>query len=350
MVKQCKLITQTSRAFHNDQLGEFSEYMCNLLGKDKLLPCNTGVEAVETAVKLARRWGYNVKGIPDNKAKIILAKDCFWGRSITASGACDDPLRYEGFGPFTPGFELINFNDLDALSKAVKDSNVCAFIVEPIQGEAGVRIPSPGYIKAAYEICKENNVLFVADEVQTGFGRTGTLMCTDFDGIKPDMWSVGKALSGGMMPVSAVLGNDDIIMEVKPGEHGSTYGGNPLACAVSKRAIEVLIEEGMVENSREMGQLFKEELEDICSPLIKEVRGRGLFVSIELHPDSKVDGHDLTYKLMENGLLTKATHTYTVRFAPALVINEKEVIKASKIIKKSIKQIEKLNKERKQSA
>lgn len=270
LVKQSKLITQTSRAFYNEHLGDCAEYLCKLLKYDKMLPMNGGVEAAETAVKLARRWGYVVKKIPENEAVVLVARGNFWGRTITASGACDDPQRYTNFGPFTPGFDLVNYNDIADLKAKLQHhgNNVCAVMLEPIQGEAGVKVPANGYLSEVKKLCKANNVLFILDEIQTGFGRTGKLMAYEWDNAQPDILAVGKALSGGMMPVSAAFCNDNIMMNIKPGDHGSTYGGNPLAMRVSKVAIQTLVEEGMIENSLKMGEIFQDELSKIKSPLI----------------------------------------------------------------------------------
>lgn len=325
-----------------------AEYLTKLLGYDKMLPMNTGVEACETAVKIARRWGYVVKGIPENQAQVVMANGNFWGRSITASGACDDPSRYTNFGPFTPGFPLVPYDDIPAIKALFEreGKNIAGIMFEPIQGEGGVIVPDQNYLKNVKQLCKEHNVLMILDEVQTGFGRTGKLMASDWEGVKPDILSVGKALSGGTMPVSGAFCDNHIMMNIKPGDHGSTYGGNPLGMAVARVAIQTLIEERMVENASKMGEIFADQLSQIKSPLLKETRGRGLFRAIEVVHDSKVKGDDLAYILMKLGLLSKASHDYSLRLAPALVIKESEVIEAASIIKDGFKQLEKLNAER----
>lgn len=328
-------------------MGPTCEYLTGVLGYDKFLPMNTGVEGTETSVKLARKWGYTKKGIPDNQAKVIMMEGNFWGRTITAAGACDDPSRYSGFGPFTPGFPLVPYDDINALKNLIEnDPTICAVMLESIQGERGVIIPQEGYLKQIRELCTKHNVLMIMDEVQTGFGRTGKLMGYNWEGVKPDIVAVGKALSGGIMPISGAFCNDEIMLCIRPGEHGSTFGGNPLAMAVAKAAIHTLIEEGMVENALAMGEVLGEELSSIKSPMIRDTRGRGLFRALEVVHDSHVDGSDLAYILMKLGLLTKATHDFSLRLAPALLIKENEVREAAKIIKEGVKELEKLNNER----
>jgi ornithine--oxo-acid transaminase len=328
-------------------MGATSEYLCKLFGFDKFLPMNGGVEATETSVKLARRWAYRVKGVPDNEAVILMAKGCFWGRTITALSGSDDPIRYTHFGPTTPGFELVEYDNIEAIKqKFESDKNIAAIMLEPIQGEKGVIIPADGYLKAVKDLCVKHNVLLIIDEVQTGFGRTGKLSGYDWDGIKPDMVCLGKSLSGGMMPVSGVLADDAVMLTIKPGDHGSTYGGNPLAMAVSKVAVQCLVEEGMIENSLKMGDIFHEQLSAIKSPLIKEVRGKGLFRALELVSDCKATAGDFAYILMNNGIATKNTTATITKLAPPLIITEKQILEASKIIKESIRELEKVNKDK----
>lgn len=341
-------ITQTSRAFHNDQMGLTCEYLTKTLGYDKFLPMNSGAEAGETAVKLARRWGYVKKGIPSNQAKVVVMEGNFWGRTITASGACDDPSRYENFGPFTPGFPMVPFNDIPAIKKLFEaDKTIAAILLEPIQGERGVIIPDKGYLTQVKKLCREHNVLMILDEIQTGFGRTGKLMAYEWDSdSKPDILAVGKALSGGFLPVSGAFCDDHIMMNIKPGDHGSTYGGNPLAMATARAAIQTLVEEGMPENALHMGEILGDELSKIKSPMIKDTRGRGLFRAVEVVHDSHVNGSDLAYILMKLGLLTKATHDYSLRLAPALIIEEDQVREAAEIIREGVKVLEQVNKER----
>jgi ornithine--oxo-acid transaminase len=340
LVEQAQKLTLTSRAFHNNILGEYEKYITGYFGYDKVLPMNTGVEGGETAIKLARRWGYKVKGIKENAAKVIFAEGNFWGRTMSAISSSTDPSSYEGFGPFMPGFELVPYNNLEALAQALKDENVCAFMVEPIQGEAGVVVPDDGYLRKAYELCKENNVLFIADEVQTGLARTGKMLCCDYEDVKPDILILGKALSGGVLPVSAVLANDEIMLTIKPGEHGSTYGGNPLACAVAMTALQVIKDEHLVDNAFFLGKYFRQEIGKIDSKLIKEVRGKGLLNAIVFNTSKKDAAWNFCLMLMENGLLAKPTHDYIIRFAPPLVINKKELDKCIKIITKTFVQFE----------
>jgi ornithine--oxo-acid transaminase len=311
------------------------------------LPSSTGVEACESACKLARRWGYVIKGVEHDKASIIMANGCFWGRSITASGGCDDPQRYNNFGPFTPGFPLVPYDDVPSIEAYLKkDPNCVAIMLEPIQGEGGVIIPQEGYLKKLRDLCDKYNVLLITDEVQTGLGRTGKLMGYNWDGIKPDIATLGKAISGGVTPVSGIVADAHIMDTIKPGDHGSTYGGNPLGMAVAQAAISAIVDEGMVENSAKMGALLKKEIEGINSPLIKEVRGRGLFVGVEFKHELPVDGNDFAKLLRENGLLAKSTHRHCVRLSPALVVKEHEIMEALETIKHSMGQLEKLNDQR----
>lgn len=337
--EQADILTLTSRAFYSDALGEYEEFLSKLLRYDKVLPMNTGVEAGETACKLARKWGYTVKKIPSNQAKIIFAGGNFWGRTLAAVSSSTDPLSYENFGPFMPGFKIIPYNDTEALEKELQDSNVCAFMVEPIQGEAGVVVPDPGYLQKIRDLCTKYNVLLIIDEIQTGLGRTGKFLCADHENVKPDIVLLGKALSGGLLPVSAVLANDEVMLSIKPGEHGSTYGGNPLACKVAMRAVEVLLEEKMTENAEKMGNLLRTELSKLPTDVVKVVRGKGLLNAIVI--SENYDAWDLCLKLKENGLLAKPTHGDIIRFAPPLVINEKEMNECIDIIKTTIADISK---------
>ncbi|TGL33509.1 ornithine--oxo-acid transaminase [Leptospira perdikensis] len=332
--KQSALLTLTSRAFHNDKLPLFTEFMTQTFGYDRVLPMNTGVEAGETAVKLARKWGYQKKKIPENQAKIIFCEGNFWGRTIAAISASTDAKSKNDFGPFLSGYEIIPYNDLDSLEKAVSDKNVAAFMVEAIQGEAGVIVPDENYINEAKKICKIHNVLLIVDEIQTGLGRTGELVCSDYSQIKPDLLLLGKALSGGMMPVSCVLGSDEVLLLLKPGEHGSTFGGNPLACEVAMTAVKTVLEEKMSENSKEMGILFRETIEAWKHPLVHSVRGKGLLNAVQF--TDRVDAKTLCLELMKLGILVKETHKNTVRFAPPLVIRKQEMQKALEIIKAAI--------------
>ena len=341
---QASKLTLTSRAFHNDILGEYERFITELFGYDKVLPMNTGVEGGETANKLARKWGYLKKGIPENQAKIIFAKGNFWGRTLAAISSSDDPVSFEGFGPYMPGYELIDYNDLDALAEALKDPNVAAFMVEPIQGEAGVVVPHEGYLKGVRDLCTQNNVLFIADEVQTGIARTGKMLATDYEDARPDIVILGKAISGGVFPVSAVLADDEIMLCIKPGEHGSTFGGNPLACAVARKALEVIIEEGLAKNAQVLGERFRNGMNAIIDKydLVTMVRGKGLLNAIVINdsPDSKT-AWDLCMSLKENGLLAKPTHGNIIRFAPPLVITEEELDACLAIIEKTIKEFKK---------
>ncbi len=337
--EQAAKLTLTSRAFHNNLLGEYEKYITEYFGYDKVLPMNTGVEGGETAIKLARRWGYAVKGIPENQAKILFAEGNFWGRTLAAISSSTDPSSYKGFGPYMPGFGIVPYNDLQALENALADSNVAAFMVEPIQGEAGVVIPTEGYLKGVRDLCTKYNVLFIADEIQTGLARTGKMLACDHENVRPDILILGKALSGGTLPISAILADDTIMMQIKPGEHGSTYGGNPLACAVAMKALEVLKSEKMAENAAAMGALLRSELEKLQSPLIKLVRGKGLLNAIVInHPDPEVSW-ELCLHLKDLGLLAKPTHGDKIRFAPPLVINEAQIKEAVGIIAEALKRI-----------
>jgi ornithine--oxo-acid transaminase len=340
LTEQAKTLTLTSRAFYNNVLGEYEKFMTEFFGYDKVLPMNTGVEGGETAIKLCRKWAYTKKGIAKNQAKILFANGNFWGRTISAVSTSDDPDSYGDFGPFTPGFELIPYNDLAALEKALEDPNVAGFMVEPIQGEAGVVVPDEGYLKKANELCKSKNVLFIADEVQTGVARTGKLICCEHEGVKPDILVLGKALSGGVFPVSAVLANDEIMMCLKPGEHGSTFGGNPLGCKVAIAALEVVRDEKLSERAESMGKIFRERISKIDSPLIESYRGKGLLNAIIITPfdykGEKKTAMDVCLKLRDNGLLAKPTHDHIIRFAPPLVITEEELHAACDIIEETL--------------
>lgn len=333
---QAEVLCLTSRAFYNDQLGEYEEYVTKLFGFDRVLPMNTGVEGGETACKLARKWGYSVKGVPNNQAKIIFAEGNFWGRTIAAVSSSTDPDCYEGFGPYCPGFEIIPYNDLSALEAACQDPNAVAFMVEPIQGEAGVNVPDEGYLKGVRDICTKNNVLFIADEVQTGLARTGRFLCVDHENVKPDLLILGKALSGGMYPVSAVLANDEVMLTIKPGEHGSTYGGNPIACKVARAALEVLIEENLTENAEKMGLILRRELNKLDKNIVTKVRGKGLLNAIIIKETPEYDAWKICLRLRDNGLLAKPTHGDIIRFAPPLVINEEEILACADIIKTTV--------------
>ena len=334
---QANTLTLTSRAFYNNTLGEYEKFITNFFGYDKLLPMNTGVEGGETANKLARKWGYEKKNIPKNKARIIFAKGNFWGRTLAAISSSDDPTSYEGFGPYMPGYDLIPYNDLDALEHELKDPNVAAFMVEPIQGEAGVVVPDDGYLSGVRDLCNKYNVLFIADEVQTGIARTGKMLATDYENARPDILILGKALSGGVFPVSAVLADDSIMMCIKPGEHGSTYGGNPLANKVVMSALEVVKNENLCENAYKLGEILRNELRKIETDMITTVRGKGLLNAIVIKPKNGNEAWDVCLKLRDNGLLAKPTHGDIIRFAPPLVINENQLYECVEIIKKTIK-------------
>lgn len=334
--EQAQRLTLTSRAFYNNILGEYEQYITSLFGYDRVLPMNTGVEGGETALKLARKWAYTVKGVPNNQAKIIFAGGNFWGRTLAAISSSDDPSSYEGFGPYMPGYLKVPYNDLPALSEALQDPTVAAFMVEPIQGEAGVIVPDEGYLRSVAALCKANNVLFIADEVQTGLCRTGKMLCCDHENVRPDILILGKALSGGLLPVSAVLCDDEIMLCIKPGEHGSTYGGNPLACKVAMTALQVLLDEKLADNAEYLGQILREELRAIQSPLIAEVRGKGLLNAIEIKHKNPDAAWDICLQLRNNGLLAKPTHGDKIRFAPPLVISEEQLYTCIDIIRKVI--------------
>lgn len=333
---QADTLTLTSRAFHNDSLGEYEQYITHLFGYDKVLPMNTGVEGGETANKLARKWGYMKKNIPNDKARIIFAKGNFWGRTLAAISSSDDPLSYTGFGPYMPGYDLIPYNDLNALERELQDPNVCAFMVEPIQGEAGVVVPDEGYLKGVSDLCKKYNVLFIADEVQTGIARTGKMLACDHENVKPDILILGKALSGGVFPVSAVLADDEIMMCIGPGEHGSTFGGNPLACKVAQAALQLVQDEKLSENAQRLGEVFRKELNSIESDMITLVRGKGLLNAVVIKPKNGKEAWDVCLKLRDNGLLAKPTHGDIIRFAPPLVISEQQLLECVEIIKSTI--------------
>jgi ornithine--oxo-acid transaminase len=336
LMQQAQKLTLTSRAFYNNILGEYEKFITEYFGYDKVLPMNTGVEGGETAIKLARRWGYVKKGITDNKAKIIFAEGNFWGRTLAAISSSTDPSSYKGFGPYMPGFELVPYNNLPALEKAFQDTNVAAFMVEPIQGEAGVVVPDAGYLKGVRALCTEYNVLFIADEIQTGLARTGKMLACDHEQVRPDILILGKALSGGTMPVSAVLCDDAIMMNIKPGEHGSTYGGNPLACAVAITALQVIKDEGMVENAEKMGILFRNELGKLKNPFIQTIRGKGLLNAIVIQHPNPDAAWDICLALKENGLLAKPTHGDKIRFAPPLIITQNQLFESVEIIAKTL--------------
>ncbi len=341
LIVQSQLLTLTSRAFYNNQLGPFEEYITSYFGFDRVLPMNTGVEGGETAVKLCRRWGYTIKGIPENKAKIIFASGNFWGRTLGAISSSTDESSRNKFGPFMPGYVIVPYNNLEELEKELQDPHVAGFMIEPIQGEAGVVLPDANYLKSAYELCKKNKVLFIADEVQTGIGRTGARLCCDHFGFKPDILILGKALSGGVLPVSAVLSSDEIMLTIKPGEHGSTFGGNPLACAVATAALKVAEEENLAENAFKMGILFRKTLiEELIPevPFVKEIRGMGLLNAIVIDKEeSSEKALKICLKMAENGLLAKPTHGHIIRLAPPLIINEKQMKEACSIISETMK-------------
>ena len=343
LTDQAQKLTLTSRAFYNDQLGEFEKWLCGIFKFDRMLPMNSGAEAVETAMKLARRWAYDIKKVAPLKAKIIFVEGNFHGRTISIVSASTDASSKNGFGPFTPGFETIPFDDLPALEEALKDPNVAAFLVEPIQGEAGVKMPKDGYLKGAYDLCKKYHALFIADEVQTGLARTGKMIACDYENVHPDILILGKALSGGVIPVSAVLASNEIMLTLKPGEHGSTFGGNPLACAVAKAAVQVLLDEKLAERSMRLGEIFRSEILAMNSPIVEIVRGRGLLNAVVIRPHGKNDkgepltGYDVAHDLVEYGVLAKQTHVHTIRFAPPLVISDQELAQGLDAIKKVLK-------------
>lgn len=336
LIRQSEKLTLISRAFYSDKLGEAEKYMSELFGFDKVLMMNSGAEAVETAIKLARKWGYEKKGVEENKATIIVAENNFHGRTVNIISFSNDPSSQGGFGPFTPGYISIPYDDIQSLSQALEDKNVVAFLVEPIQGEAGVYVPQDGYLKQAYELCHQHNVLFIADEIQTGLARTGKMLACDHEDVRPDILILGKALSGGVMPVSAVLANDDIMLCIQPGEHGSTFGGNPLACAVATAALQVLTEENLSENAATLGEYFRAEIRSINSPLIKTVRGKGLLNAIVITHSNPNAAWELCLQFRDNGLLAKPTHGDKIRFAPPLIITKEQIDDCVAIIKKVI--------------
>lgn len=336
LVEQARKLTLTSRAFHNNLLGEYERFITGYFGYDKVLPMNTGVEGGETAIKLARRWAYARKGVPENQARIVFAEGNFWGRTLAAVSSSTDPSSYNGFGPFMPGFDIVPYNDLTALEQALQNSHVAAFMVEPIQGEAGVVVPDDGYLQGVRRLCTQYNVLFIADEIQTGLARTGKMLACDHEGVRPDILILGKALSGGMMPVSAVLADDAIMLTIQPGEHGSTYGGNPLACAVAMTALNVLKDEKMAEHAEAMGILMRRELLAIQSPHIQTVRGKGLLNAILIQHADTDAAWTLCLALMRNGLLAKPTHGDKIRFAPPLTITAAQVQECVEIIRSSL--------------
>ncbi len=339
LTDQAQKLTLTSRAFYNNLLGTYEKYITEYFGYDKVLPMNTGVEGGETAIKLARRWGYAVKGIPENQAKVIFAEGNFWGRTLAAISSSTDPSSYKGFGPYMPGFGLVPYNDLAALETVLQDPTVAAFMVEPIQGEAGVVIPTDGYLKGVRALCDKYNVLFIADEIQTGLARTGALLACDHENVRPDILILGKALSGGTIPVAAVLADDIVMLQIKPGEHGSTYGGNPLACAVAMKALEVIKTEKMVENSFKMGEILRAELAKLNSPFIASIRGRGLLNAIVIKHENPEAAWDLCLHLKELGILAKPTHGDKIRFAPPLIITEAQIKEAVQLIGKGLEQL-----------
>jgi ornithine--oxo-acid transaminase len=336
MTEQAGKLTLTSRAFYTSMLGEFEEYITTLFGYDKVLPMNSGAEGDETALKLCRKWAYEKKGIPENEAKIVVCEGNFHGRTITIISMSTDPDSYKGFGPYTPGFITIPYNDTEALAKSLEDPNVAGFLVEPIQGEAGVYVPDSGFLSKAYELCKEKNVLFIADEVQTGLARTGKMLACDHEEVRPDILILGKALSGGVYPVSVVLADDEIMLCIRPGEHGSTFGGNPVAAKVAIAALEVIKEENLSERAEQLGELFRAELRKIDSPMVELVRGKGLLNAIVIKPINEKTAWDVCVALKDNGLLAKPTHEHIIRFAPPLVITEEQIMECVKIVKETI--------------
>ena len=340
LTEQAKTLALTSRAFYNDVLGEWEEYMTKLFGYDKMLPMNSGAEADETALKLIRKWAYKVKGIPTNEAKIVVCDGNFHGRTITIISMSSDPDAYSHYGPYTPGFVNIPYNDIEQLEKELQDPNVAGFLVEPIQAEAGVYVPEDGYLKKASELCKKYNVLFVADEVQTGLARTGRMLACDHENVRPDILVLGKAVSGGIYPVSCVLADDEIMLTIKPGEHGSTYGGNPIAGKVAMAALDVIQDEGLVENAERLGKIFRKEMRAIDSPLIEIVRGKGLLNAVAIKPINGKTAWDVCLALKENGLIAKPTHEHIIRFTPPLVITEEQLMDAIEIIKTTLIEFE----------
>ncbi len=340
LIEQTKKLALTSRAFHNDVLGVYEKYITELFGYDKVLPMNTGAEAVETAIKLCRKWAYRKKGVPENQAKIVVCENNFHGRTTTIVSFSNDPDGYSDYGPFTPGFVRIPYNDLCALGNALKDPNVAGFLFEPIQGEAGVFVPDEGYLKKAYDLCKKHNVLYMADEVQTGIARTGKMLACDHENVKPDVVILGKAISGGIYPVSAVLANDDVMLVIKPGQHGSTFGGNPVAAKVAMAALEVIREEKLAERAEYLGEVLRRELRAIKSEMLTLVRGKGLLNAIVIKPKNGKEAMDVCLKMKELGLLAKPTHGDKIRFAPPLVITEEQLMECVSIIREAIESFE----------
>ena len=340
LIEQVQTLELTSRAFYNDVLGSYEKYITGYFGYQRVLPMNTGAEGDETALKLTRKWAYKVKGVPEDRAKIICCENNFHGRTISVVSMSTDPVARQDFGPFTPGFIIIPYNDINALEKALEDPDVAGFLVEPIQGEAGVYVPDDGYLKKAYDLCKAKNVLFIADEVQTGIARTGKLLACDWEEFKPDVLILGKALSGGVYPISAVLADDPVMMVIKPGEHGSTFGGNPVAGKVAMAALQVIRDEKLAENAQKMGVIFREEVKKIQSPYIELVRGKGLLNAVVIKPFNGKTAWDVCLKMRDNGLLAKPTHDHIIRFAPPLVITEEQVLEAVDIIRRSIRDLE----------
>lgn len=340
--QQAERLCLTSRAFHNDTLGPYEKYVHDYFGYDKVLPMNSGAEAVETALKLVRKWGYQKKGIPENESIIVACEGNFHGRTITIISLSTDQDARADYGPYTPGIEVIPYNDVKALSSLLeeKGDSIAGFLVEPIQGEAGVYVPDEGYLKACSDLCKQHNVLFIADEVQTGIARTGKMLCCDHEGVRPDIVILGKALSGGVLPVSAILADDAVMLTIKPGQHGSTFGGFPLACAVATAALEVVKEEQLAARAEYLGNIFREEMMKIESPFIQQVRGKGLLNAIVIKPHNGKKAWDLCLMMAENGLLAKPTHEHIIRFAPPLVITEEELREAIEIIRRSIQSLE----------
>jgi ornithine--oxo-acid transaminase len=340
LTDQATRLTLTSRAFYNSVLGEYEEYVTKYFKYDKVLPMNSGAEADETALKLCRKWAYKKKGIKENHAKIIACEGNFHGRTISIISMSTDPDARNDYGPFTPGFIIIPYNDLHALENALKDPDVAGFLVEPIQGEAGVFVPDEGYLKKAYELCKSKNVLFIADEVQTGIARTGKLLACDHESVRPDILILGKALSGGVLPVSAVFADDEIMLTIKPGEHGSTFGGNPLACKVAIAALEVIKDEKLAENAERLGEIFRAEFRNIKSDMIELVRGKGLLNAVVIKPKNGKEAWDVCLAMKEKGVIAKPTHGHIIRFAPPLVISEAQLMEAIKLIKEAFKLFE----------
>lgn len=336
LINQARKLTLTSRAFYNSRLGEYEEYITRFFGYDKVLPMNTGVEGGETALKLARKWGYTVKGIPENQARMVFVEGNFWGRTLAAISSSSDPSSTGGFGPFLPGYDIIPYNDTEALDKALSHPHVAGFMFEPIQGEAGVVVPDEGYLRKVRELCTKHRVLMIADEVQTGLCRTGRMLACDHEGVRPDILVLGKALSGGMLPVAAILADDEVMLVIKPGEHGSTYGGNPLACVVAMEALQVLKDERLAENADKMGEFLRAGLKALNSPVIQTIRGKGLLNAIVINESKGISAWDLCIRMKDLGLLAKPTHGNIIRFAPPLIINKEQLSACIDIIGKAL--------------